>query len=339
MVTHDMSSLARDRTFKLTRDLLKGAIDIHVHAGPHLKSSPRSVTPIQAAVQARDAGMRAIVFIDVFEMSNGTSQLVNEAVPDFQTFGGINLNTVYGGMNPRAVKTALHYGEGAKYVSFGTHSTHWMASREGQYMDGEFVPFHVLYPKFRDEELSRSIRIPVDEAPSAELEEIMGLFAAHPGVYMVTGHVSAPEAVRLVELGHEYGIRRMVVSSTVFKIASMDQLSHMAELGAYIEYTLAAYSHSSGTRKTDYYTELEYASDPIPGPYPKTTVKTVAEQIKELGPQHCVIATDYGVYTLPPPMEGLREFIALLLDLGLSTSDITTLVKTNPEKLLGLEPL
>jgi len=38
-------------------------------------------------MQARDAGMRAIVFMDVFEMSNGTSQLVNEAVPDFLTFG------------------------------------------------------------------------------------------------------------------------------------------------------------------------------------------------------------------------------------------------------------
>jgi hypothetical protein len=117
------------RSYERTQELLRGAIDVHVHAGPHLKSSPRSVTPIKAALQARDAGMQAIVFMDVFEMSNGTSQIVNEAVPDFMTYGGINLNTVYGGMNPRAVKTSLYYGDGAKYVAFGTHSTHWMASR------------------------------------------------------------------------------------------------------------------------------------------------------------------------------------------------------------------
>jgi hypothetical protein len=328
--------LPSGRSYQKTTELMKGSIDIHVHAGPHLKSSPRSVTPIQAALQARDAGMKAIVFMDVFEMSNGTSQIVNEAVPDFITFGGINLNTVYGGMNPRAVKTSLYYGDGAKYVSFGTHSTYWMASREGHFIDGEFKKFWETDAKFRDEELGRSIRIPVDEAPTDELDEILNLIVSHPDIYMITGHVSAPEALRLTELGLEYGIKKMVVSSTVFKIATMDQLQQMVENGAYIEYTLAAYGHSSGTRKTDYYVELEYASDPIPSKYPKTSIKTVAEQVQELGADHCILATDYGVYTMAPPVEGLREFIALMLDLGVSEIDIQKMIKNNPGNLLGL---
>ena len=328
--------LPQGRSHQKTLDLLKGAIDIHVHAGPHLKSSPRSVTPIQAAIQARDAGMRAIVFMDVFEMSNGTSQLVNEAVPDFQTFGGMNLNTVYGGMNPRAVKTSLYYGDGAKYVAFGTHSTHWMTSREGQYIDGEFKEFWKTDAKFRAEELGRSIMIPVNEAPSADLVEILRLIASHPDVYMITGHVSADEALRLTELGAEFGIEKMVVSSTIFKIATMDQLHEMVENGAYIEYTLAAYGHSSGTRKTDYYVEIEYASDPIPGNYPKTSVKTIAEQSEELGYENCILATDFGVYTLPPPFEGFREFISLMLDLGVPEENIIKMVRDNPASLLGL---
>ena len=324
------------RSIQKTRELMKGSIDIHIHAGPHLKSSPRSVTPIQAAVQARDAGMRAIVFMDVFEMSNGTSQLVNEAVPDFKTYGGMNLNTVYGGMNPRAVKTSLYYGDGAKYVAFGTHSTHWMTSREGHYIDGEFKEFWKTDPKFREEELGRSIKIPVDTAPTPELDEILKLIAAHPDLYMITGHVSAPEALRLTELGVEYGIKKMVVSSTVFKIATMDQLQQMTDNGAYIEYTLAAYGHSSGTRKTDYYVEIEYASDSIPSKLPKTSIKTVVQQTQELGADHCVMATDYGVYTMAPPVEGFREFIALMLDLGVPEGDIVKMIKSNPEKLLGL---
>lgn len=328
--------LQEGRSYQKTLELLKGAIDIHVHAGPHLKSSPRSVTPIQAALQARDAGMSAIVFMDVFEMSNGTSQLVNEAVPDFQTFGGMNLNTVYGGMNPRAVKTSLYYGDGAKYVAFGTHSTHWMTSREGQYIDGEFKEFWKTDPKFRKEELGRSIKIPIDEAPTPELDEILRLIASNQDVYMITGHVSADEALRLTELGVEYGIEKMVVSSTVFKIASMDQLQKMVENGAYIEYTLAAYGHSSGTRKTDYYVEIEYASDSIPSNYPKTSIKTVAEQTEELGADNCIMATDFGVYTLPPPVEGFREFIALMLDLGVSDESILKMINENPRKLLGL---
>ena len=155
--------LPEGRSIKKSRDLLKGAIDIHIHAGPHLTTSPRSVTPVEAATQARDAGMRAIVYMDVFQMSNGTAQIVNEVVPDFITYGGINLNTVFGGINPRAVRTSLTYAGGAKYVAFGTHSTHWMVSREGHYIDGVFKEFHTIDEKLKRDELGRSIRIPVDE--------------------------------------------------------------------------------------------------------------------------------------------------------------------------------
>jgi len=325
------------RSFELSQEFLVGAIDIHVHSGPHIFSSPRRVDPFQAATQARDAGMRAIVFMDVFEMSNGTAWLVNRAVPDFQTYGGIILNTVYGGMNPRAVKTALHYGDGAKYVSFGAHSTYYQAAREGRSVDGKFMPLSELYPKFKEEELDRCIRIPLEEEPGPELDEILSLIAENPDVYMITGHVSVDEAVRLVGLAGDYGIKRVVVSSAVTKIAGMDNLRHMAREGAFIEYTLAAFTHTTSIPKTHYYVEKEYASiDEGMSDGPGGGVKHVAEQIRELGAEHCIIATDFGVYTLPEPVEGLREFIACLLDLGIPGDNIGRLVKENPEKLLGL---
>src|SRR4029078_6644506 len=146
--------LPEGRSLELSKQLLEGDIDIHVHAGPNIFSSPRRVDPVQAAIQARDAGMRAIVFMDVFEMSNGTSWLVNRVVPDFQTFGGLILNTVYGGMNPRAVKTALHYGDGARFISLGPHPTQSQASKEGRLVDGQFVPLSDLHRKCADEELT-----------------------------------------------------------------------------------------------------------------------------------------------------------------------------------------
>jgi len=57
-----------------------------------------------------------------------------------------------------------------------------------------------------------------------------------------------------------------------------------------------------------------------------------------VGTDHCILATDFGGYTLPAPVEGLREFIACLLDLGLPVEEIRQMVRTNPEKLLGLDP-
>lgn len=330
--------LPEGRSFELSQQLLEGAIDIHVHAGPHLFSSPRRVDPVQAAIQARDAGMRAIVFMDVFEMSNGTAWLVNRVVPDFKTYGGLILNTVYGGMNPRAVKTAIYYGDGAKFISFGAHSTYYQAEREGRKVNGKFVPLSELYPKFKTEELSRCIRIPLDEAPGPELDEILQLIASHPHMYLNTGHVSAEEAVRLVDLAEEYGIKRVLVASAVTKVATMDQLQYMARKGAFIEYTLAAYTHTTPIPKTHYYVEPEYASiDEGMDEGPTGGVRLVAEQIEQLGAEHCIIATDFGVYTLPEPVEGLREFIACLLDLGISVEDIRKLAKDNPARLLGLD--
>ncbi|MCW4050075.1 MAG: DUF6282 family protein [Candidatus Bathyarchaeota archaeon] len=327
--------LPEGRSLERTEELLKGAIDIHVHAGPHIFSSPRRVDPFQAAIQAREAGMRAIVYMDVFEMSNGTAWLVNRVVPDFKTYGGLILNTVYGGMNPRAVKTALSYGDGAKYISFGAHSTYYQAAREGRDVDGEFKALSEIYPQFQ-KELDMCIKIPEGE-PGEDLDEILQLIADHPDVYMITGHTSIDEGIRLVDLAAEYGIEKVVVSSAVVKEATMDQLKYMAVKGAYIEYTLAAYTHTTTIPKTHYYVEREYASiDEGMSGEVSGGVKYVAEQINELGSGNCIICTDFGVYTLPTPVEGLREFIACLLDLGIPDNQIKDMVKTNPEKLLGL---
>jgi len=329
--------LPAGRTLELSQELLVGAIDIHVHAGPHIFSSPRRVDPIQAAIEARDAGMRAIVYMDVFEMSNGISWLVNRHVPDITTYGGLIINTVYGGMNPRAVKTALNYGDGARFVSFGAHSTYFQAEREGHVVDGKFVSLSQLFPKFKTEELDRCTRIPLDGEPGPELDEILSLIGEHNHVYMNSGHVSVEEALRLIELAPRYGIEKILVASTVTKITSNEQMKQMIAGGAYIEHTLAAFTHTTPIPKTHYYVEKEYISidEGMPGGT-KVGVHTVAKQIREFGAEHFILASDFGVYTLPTPVEGLREFIACMLDLGISPDEVRTMVSDNPAKLLGI---
>lgn len=327
--------LPEGRSFELSQRLLQGAIDIHVHATPHLPSSPRRLDPIQAAIQARDASMQTIVLMDVFQMTNGIAWIVNRAVPDFRVFGGLILNTAYGGLNPRAVKTAIDYGDGAKFVSFGAHSTYFQASREGRIVDGTFTPLQDLYPEFKREEVDRAISIPVEGPIGRDLEEILRLISDNPHVFLNTGHVSAGEAIRLVDLAYEYGIRNVLVATAVTQVASTDQLQYMAGRGAFIEYTLGAYTHTTSIPKTHYYVEMEYAADEeISGE--KGSIRKAAEQIRQVGVDHCILATDFGGYTLPDPVEGLREFIASLLDLGMPADDVSKLVKTNPEKLLGL---
>ena len=326
-----------NRSMDLPDELLKGAIDIHVHAGPHLKSSPRRVDPFQVAEQAKIAGMRAIVYMDVFENSSGTAWLVKQVVPEIQVFGGIILNTSYGGLNPRAVKTAIHYGDGAKYISFGAHSTYFSASREARLEDGQPVPFVDLYPKFAKEELSRAIRIPLDDPIPPELEEILQLIADNPHVFLNTGHVSGEEAMRLVHLAQQYGIEKVLIASMAVDDLTFDQQREAARHGAFLERSNII-GTSGSVPKTHYYVEREYMYDNIVDP-PKNKLNVIgiADQIRTIGPEHFILSTDYGVRSMPPPVEGMRQAIACLLDMEFRADEIRMLTSLNPAQLLGLE--
>ncbi len=339
MPRRDMSEWVKARSIEKSYDLLKGAIDIHVHAGPHLRSSPRVTDPIQAATQARDAGMRAIVYMCVFQMTTGTAWLVSRVVPDFQVFGGLILNTVYGGMNPRAVKTAIYYGSGAKFISFGAHSTKYQASKEGRVMeDGQFRALKDAYPKFVEEELSRCIEIPLKGKPSAELAEILECMAANPHMYLNTGHVSPAEAFRLLDFAKDYGIAKVLFANAVVSNMTLDDMKRAAKAGAYLERTLAAHTHTTSIPKTHYYVEPEWKAldEGLPGTV-TGGVKMIADQVMALGAEHFILGTDFGVYTLPPPVEGLREFMACMLDMELTEDDVRMMTSTNPARLLGLE--
>jgi hypothetical protein len=325
------------RTNELSEELLIGAIDIHVHPGPHLMTSPRRLDPIRVAIQARDAGMQALVYLDVSEMSNGITWLVNQHVPDFHVYGGLILNTVYGGMNPRSVKTALYYGDGAKYIQFGTHSAYFQASREGRVIEGKYRLIQDIYPKFKSEELGRAIRIPVNEDPGVELDEILKLVADHPHVYLDTGHVSVEEAIRLVDLKQKYGYQKVIVSSSVTKLASIEQLKYMIGRGAFIEHTIASYMAQQMIPGTHYYIEEDYMSiDEAMDKEAEGGIRRVGELVRALGPENCILSTDSGRYSMPTPLECMRVFIACMLDLNISPEEIRLMVKTNPERLLGI---
>ena len=334
----DLSHWAVSRSYQKSREMMKGTIDVHVHAGPHLLSSPRSADPVEVALQAKEAGMAALVYMDVFEMSTGTAWIVSRVVPDFKVFGGIILNTVYGGMNPRAVKTAIHYGAGARFVSFGAHSTVHQARKEAQLIDGKYVLHMDRFPKFVEEEVSRCISIPLDGKVSPQFKEILELIAANPHIYLLTGHISPAEALRLIDYGRDFGIKKMLVSSAVVGEMSIDQMKQAAAQGAFLEIEFARFTHTGIIPKTHYYVEPEWKSTSRRNPEVFSGgIKLVADQIRKAGAQHYIFSTDFGVYTLPSPVEGMRELIACLLDLEFAEEEIELMTKSNPAKLVGLE--
>lgn len=272
--------------------------------------------------------------------SAGTAWLVSRMVPGIDVFGGIILNTGHGGLNPRAVKTALHYGAGAKFVSFGAHSTYLKASTEGRLVDGKPVLLKDLYAEFAEEELSRAIRVPLKGPILSELAEILQLMADHPGDLLNTGHVSGAEALRLIDLAEQFGIKKVLVAGLAVGEMTLEQQKEAAKRGAFLERSFAQYVGTEGVPKPHYYVESKYTDEISYDPHnPQKRpggLRGLGYQITAIGVEHIILDTDYRQYSLPPPVEGMRQFIACLLDMGFTPNEIQVMTSVNPAQLLGL---
>lgn len=129
---------------------------------------------------------------------------------------------------------------------------------------------------------------------------------------VASGHVSPAEAILLFRAARDVGITRLIATHPTHW-STREELAEMARLGAYIEHAFLSCMPSRG----------------------RTTPAEVASLIGELGPERCVVTSDFGQWMNPPPAEGMRMAIAELLNAGMSPEDVTTVVKTNPKALVG----
>src|SRR5215510_7358621 len=67
-----------------------------------------------------------------------------------------------------------------------------------------------------------------------------------------------------------------------------------------------------------------------------STPKETVDAIREIGASRCIISTDFGAYATPPPPEGLRMFIATLLNHGVAPEDVDLMARRNPAQLAAL---
>jgi microsomal dipeptidase-like Zn-dependent dipeptidase len=79
---------------------------------------------------------------------------------------------------------------------------------------------------------------------------------------------------------------------------------------------------------------IEFSAITCVGKFACRTAKEIAQAIQAVGPQRCVISTDFGQKGNPRPVEGLEMFANALIDAGLTPSDVRTMACTNPVRLL-----
>ncbi|MDX1010188.1 hypothetical protein GOL41_24315 [Sinorhizobium medicae] len=281
--------------------------------------------------------MRAIVYYDVFGWASGTAWMVNRHVPGIKTFGGYLMNSCHGGLNPRSVRTALYMEEGCRFISFGSHCTHFSASRESTIIDGQLVPFKDAYPEFAEQELSRAVRIPTEGPISDDLAEILQMVADHPDVYLNTGHVSGPEVVRILDLAEEFKIQKVLIAHPARQQLSIEQQKNAARRGFFLEGCLVDWLYPHAPR-THYYVEKKYMDRSGDLPRARRTAAQWMADVREVGPEFFVLGTDYGIRAASTPVQGMRTLITTLLDYEFTPDEIRMMTARNPARLIGLDP-
>jgi len=278
-----------------TAEIIKGAIDIHIHIGPD-PLRRRRVTAYEAAIQAREAGMRGIVLKSHDYITTPVTYIVQQLVPGIELYGGIALDFEVGGLNPAAVEMAGKIG--TRMVWMPTFSSR--CDLEKQKIQGQGITI-----------LDQSGQIlPV-------VPEILELIKKYD-MTLATGHLSTPEIFALLEEARKVGVRRTIITHPLsFSFgcrASIDEQKRMIREGVFIEHCFI------GTMPT---------SDRI-------DPQRIAEAIRAVGAEHCILSTDFGQIFNPVPVEGMRMYIETMLRCGLTQEEIILMVRKNPAIALGL---
>jgi imidazolonepropionase-like amidohydrolase len=278
-----------------TSKLIKGAIDIHIHAGPD-PNRRRRVSAYEAVTQARDAGMRAIVLKSHDYITTPLAYTIQQFVPEIEVYGGLSLDFEVGGLNPAAVEVAGKLA--SKIVWMPTFSS--KNDMQKRKVEGKGITI-----------LDQNGTIlPV-------VKEILGLIK-HFGMTLATGHLSTQEIFVLLDEAARTGIQRIIIthpmSLSFGPTASIEDQKRMIREGVFIEHCFIATMPTSDR------------IDP----------QKIAQAIRVVGPQHCIMSTDFGQIFNPPPVEGMRMFIETMLKYDITEDEIITMVKKNPARVLGL---
>ena len=292
--------------------LIRGAVDCHVHACPHINA--RSLDVFEAVHQAADAGMIGLGLMDNFANSSGLAALARRHLGHLgvDVWGGLIMEPPAGGVSAEAVRIALGYGygtSGARFISLPTHHTRHIARIERR------GPVYV----------EACFEMPERGVPDP-LPQIFDLVAAHDVVFN-TGHVSGSEAVRLVEAARRAGVARILVPAAHFE---PQVVRAVTAAGAYAEFSFFFVSHATQAGLTHVDSEA-HTVPPVPAP-------RMVELIAAAEDERVVLSGDCGVFLLPPPVEGLREFLLLLETCGMPGEPLRRMVADNPRELVRVAP-
>jgi len=288
-------------------EILQGAVDMHIHSAPSL--FPRLVDHVEAAEGAKAYGLKAVVLKEHHGYTADRMYFVRKLVSGIDVYGGVVLNNAVGGINPFAVEAAIELG--AKIIWFPTLSAKNHLDQMGGPAFGSS-----MQQKKEKRMVEKPITILNEEGHLIpEVYDVIDLIAANDLV-LATGHLSIPEVRPLIKAAKERGVKRLYLNHPEYIInGSIEEQKELARMGVFIEH-LAIFMYPMWPTKWG--------------------IDGIVEMIKAVGPERTVLATDLGQVHNPPPWEGLRMFVRVLLEKGIPKEHLKIMVQDNPYFLLNI---
>jgi len=288
----------------LSRDILRGAIDLHFHSAPSV--FPRYHDDLAAVDAAAAYGLAGLVLKAHEGSSAERAWLVERARPGSGAVGAVVCNHFVGGLNPLAVEVAL--AQGARMVWLPTiHAANHLAHYGG-------ATYAALPSALRPRAIAPLTARDDAGALRAELIEILDLVAA-AGAVLATGHLAADEVFAVVRAARERRVERVVVTHPDLAVTGLNlgAQEELARLGAHLELTALNFR-------------------PEWGGLPR---EQAVAQVRRIGAERFVLSSDLGQRASGEPWAGFARETVALLHAGLAEADIDLMLRANPRALLA----
>lgn len=291
-------------TEQTVADLIRGAYDMHVHAGPD-DFGKRLVTEADVAKDACDNGMGGVVFKLQGAIGSCRETFVQEIADRYadengkeriRVFSGVVLNKNVGGINPYAVEASLKMG--GKYV--------WTPSRDSA---------HQKRVEKQDPAAGIEVVTPGGGDLIPELYEIFKMIAEKDAILGIS-HQSTRERLMMVKAAKDAGVRRIVIEHPELNVTrlTLEQMRMFADMGVYLD--------------------LCFVSCVPNFLNPYVNPQDIYDIITTVGTDHIVLGTDLTQVQTNDPVTGFRMFIKILLSIGIGEEDIRTMCVANPRQVL-----
>lgn len=287
------------------KQLIKEAIDMHVHIGPELIPRKYSASSLARSERGKLGG--AVVKSHFYPTVFATAAIRERG---FTLIPGLVLNNFVGGLNPEAVYATSLLADGPFVVWLPTISAEQFLRQSEYEVAPEWAGAKGIAARPSDAVVPARVSSNGTLTPAAT--RVIAAIA-RTGAVLATGHISPYETELVADYARRCGVRAVIVTHPIYQRINMplDVQKKLAAAGCYIEQSYSMYS--------------------IDG----ISMQEIAIQIKEVGADSVILSSDVGQRFSASPGEALLQFASLLMREGITIAELERMLVVNPRKILG----